>query len=68
MAQPVFSPASSQGVSSPASPHSSSFSWPLPVWGWLATIVALLPFAYASGFLFPRGDDFDEVTRAMQHA
>lgn len=32
--------------------------------GW-ALVALLLPFAYAFGFLFPRGDDFDEVTRAM---
>ena len=32
---------------------------------WLLTVVLLLPFAYALCFLFPRGDDFDEVTRAM---
>lgn len=31
----------------------------------LLLVVLLLPFAYAFGFLFPRGDDFDEVTRAM---
>lgn len=32
---------------------------------WLGLGCALLPFAYALGFCFPRGDDFDEVTRAM---
>lgn len=32
---------------------------------WLGLAAALLPFAYALGFCFPRGDDFDEVTRAM---
>ena len=32
---------------------------------WLVLCCALLPFVYALGFLFPRGDDFDEVTRAM---
>ena len=31
---------------------------------WLL-LAPLLPFVYAFGFLFPRGDDFDEVTRAM---
>ena len=32
---------------------------------WLLLLAPLLPFVYAFGFLFPRGDDFDEVTRAM---
>lgn len=32
---------------------------------WLALVCALAPFGYAFGFCFPRGDDFDEVTRAM---
>ena len=32
---------------------------------WLALGLGLLPFAWAFGFCFPRGDDFDEVTRAM---
>lgn len=32
---------------------------------WLALCCALAPFVYALGFCFPRGDDFDEVTRAM---
>ena len=32
---------------------------------WTALCLALLPFAWACGFCFPRGDDFDEVTRAM---
>ena len=26
---------------------------------------ALLPFCWALGFLYPRGDDFDYATRAM---
>jgi len=65
MAQPEFPAASPEGASSPASPHSSISSRQIPGWGWLAIIIALLPFAYACGFLFPRGDDFDEVTRAM---
>lgn len=34
-------------------------------WLVLLLVLLLLPFAYAFGFLFPRGDDFDEVTRAM---
>lgn len=38
------------------------FGWSL---GWLLLLVLLLPFLYAFAFLFPRGDDFDEVTRAM---
>ena len=39
---------------------------PAPGWVWWVLLLALLlPFAYAFGFLFPRGDDFDEVTRAM---
>lgn len=43
-----------------------TFTLPAPGWGWWGAVVALLlPFAYAFGFLFPRGDDFDEVTRAM---
>ena len=32
---------------------------------WTGLCLALLPFAWACGFCFPRGDDFDEVTRAM---
>lgn len=32
---------------------------------WAPLCCALLPFVYALGFCFPRGDDFDEVTRAM---
>lgn len=32
---------------------------------WLGLCCALAPFVYALGFCFPRGDDFDEVTRAM---
>ena len=42
------------------------FCLPAPSWVWWVLLLALLlPFAYAFGFLFPRGDDFDEVTRAM---
>ncbi|MDE7371171.1 MAG: hypothetical protein K2N07_05430, partial [Desulfovibrio sp.] len=32
---------------------------------WLALLAGLAPFVWALGFCFPRGDDFDEVTRAM---
>lgn len=32
---------------------------------WLGLALGLAPFAWAFGFCFPRGDDFDEVTRAM---
>ena len=32
---------------------------------WLGLGLGLAPFAWAFGFCFPRGDDFDEVTRAM---
>ncbi|MDE7241379.1 hypothetical protein [Desulfovibrio sp.] len=32
---------------------------------WLGLGLGLAPFAWALGFCFPRGDDFDEVTRAM---
>lgn len=32
---------------------------------WLGLILGLAPFLWAFGFCFPRGDDFDEVTRAM---
>ncbi|MBD5625949.1 MAG: hypothetical protein HDQ90_00285 [Desulfovibrio sp.] len=32
---------------------------------WLALLACLAPFVWALGFCFPRGDDFDEVTRAM---
>ena len=37
--------------------------WPGLVWSGL--VCALLPFAWTLGFCFPRGDDFDEVTRSM---
>lgn len=32
---------------------------------WLVLLFLLVPFLYAFGFCFPRGDDFDEITRAM---
>ncbi|MBD5538494.1 MAG: hypothetical protein HDQ94_00620 [Desulfovibrio sp.] len=32
---------------------------------WLGLGLGLAPYAWALGFCFPRGDDFDEVTRAM---
>lgn len=31
----------------------------------VAAAIFLIPFFYAFGFCFPRGDDFDEATRAM---
>lgn len=37
----------------------------VPLLAWAGLGLALLPFAWAYGFCFPRGDDFDEVTRAM---
>ncbi len=36
-----------------------------PILASLAGCVLLLPFIYALGFCFPRGDDFDEACRAM---
>ena len=65
MAQPANTAASHSGTS-PASSFPDQFNLPAPGWLWWALVLALLlPFAYAFGFLFPRGDDFDEVTRAM---
>lgn len=37
-------------------------SWAI---AWLGVLFLLAPFLYAYGFCFPRGDDFDEYTRAM---
>lgn len=34
-------------------------------WFWPFFLLLLAPFIYALGFCFPRGDDFDEATRAM---
>lgn len=65
MAQPANT-AASQGGASPAFSSSDRPVLPAPGWVWWVLLLALLlPFAYAFGFLFPRGDDFDEVTRAM---
>lgn len=65
MAQPDFPAAAPAGASTSAPPQ-SPLSSQAPGWGWWLIVAALLlPFAYACGFLFPRGDDFDEVTRAM---
>ena len=65
MAQPAKF-AASQDDASPALSSPSRLILPAPGWGWWALLLALLlPFAYACCFLFPRGDDFDEVTRAM---
>lgn len=65
MAQPANT-AASQGGASPAFSFPNRLILPAPGWVWWVLLLALLlPFAYAFGFLFPRGDDFDEVTRAM---
>lgn len=65
MAQPANTAASQSG-NAPASPYPDRLFLPAPGWVWWVLLLALLlPFAYAFGFLFPRGDDFDEVTRAM---
>ena len=65
MAQPANT-AASQGGTSPAFSSPDRLILPAPGWVWWVLLLALLlPFAYAFGFLFPRGDDFDEVTRAM---
>lgn len=66
MAQPEIPAASSTGAPPSASPLFRTLPQSAPGWGWWLTVIALLlPFVYACGFLFPRGDDFDEVTRAM---
>ena len=65
MAQPDNT-AASQGGTSPAFTSPDRLILPAPGWVWWVLLLALLlPFVYAFGFLFPRGDDFDEVTRAM---
>ena len=65
MAQPANT-AASQGGISPAFSSPDRLNLPAPGWVWWVLLLALLlPFAYAFGYLFPRGDDFDEVTRAM---
>ena len=66
MAQPANSRPAHSNTSPAPELQANHFTLPAPGWGWWAALVALLlPFAYAFGFLFPRGDDFDEVTRAM---
>ena len=66
MAQPAHSSTQASGQGPSLLPRSDRFSLSAPGWVWWALLIALLlPFAYAFGFLFPRGDDFDEVTRAM---
>ena len=65
MPQPANT-AASQGGISPAFSSPDRLNLPAPGWVWWVLLLALLlPFAYAFGYLFPRGDDFDEVTRAM---
>lgn len=65
MAQPAHTAASQGGTSTSLYlPHRPLLPAPGWVW-WVLLLALLLPFAYAFGFLFPRGDDFDEVTRAM---
>lgn len=66
MAHPADSRPAHSSTSPASEPQADHFTLPVPGWGWWTALVALLlPFAYAFGFLFPRGDDFDEVTRAM---
>ena len=66
MAHPADSCPAHRGKSPAHDLQANHFTLPAPGWGWWVALVALLlPFAYAFGFLFPRGDDFDEVTRAM---
>ena len=66
MAHPADSCPAHGGKSPAPEFKTDTFTLPAPGWGWWVAVVALLlPFAYAFGFLFPRGDDFDEVTRAM---
>lgn len=66
MAHPADSCPAHSGKSPAHELQAHHFTLPAPGWCWWVALVALLlPFAYAFGFLFPRGDDFDEVTRAM---
>ena len=66
MTQPVQASTAHNGHSPATTQSSAPFCLPAPGWLWWVLLLALLlPFAYAFGFLFPRGDDFDEVTRAM---
>lgn len=66
MAQPAESSTTHCDQAAAPLQRAAHFSLPAPGWVWWTLLIALLlPFAYAFGFLFPRGDDFDEVTRAM---
>ena len=66
MTQPAQSSTAHNGQSPAPQLSQNQFCLPAPGWVWWVLLLALLlPFAYAFGFLFPRGDDFDEVTRAM---
>lgn len=56
-------PAAPAAVDTPAGNRRAAVFRRAPAW--LLLGCALLPFVYALGFCFPRGDDFDEVTRAM---
>lgn len=62
---PMRGNAPSAGAGRPAKRHGARGAVFCRALVWLALCCALAPFAYALGFLFPRGDDFDEVTRAM---
>ena len=66
MTQPAQASTTHNGQSPVPQQPTALFCLPAPNWVWWVLLLALLlPFAYAFGFLFPRGDDFDEVTRAM---
>ena len=66
MTQPAQASTAHNGQSPAPQQPTALFCLPAPNWVWWILLLALLlPFAYAFGFLFPRGDDFDEVTRAM---
>ena len=66
MTQPAQFSTARNGQSPAPQFSQNQFCLPPPGWVWWVLLLALLlPFAYAFGFLFPRGDDFDEVTRAM---
>ena len=66
MTQPAQANMAHKGQSPAPQQPTAPFCLPAPSWVWWVLLLALLlPFAYAFGFLFPRGDDFDEVTRAM---
>ena len=66
MTQPAQANTAHKGQSPAPQQPTAPFCLPAPSWVWWVLLLALLlPFAYAFGFLFPRGDDIDEVTRAM---